>query len=72
MFIKVRTTSGKAVESQVGLMYGSPDGSESVELDTLEELMAFVKEQGHLVQIDKHYSDKTQLLITIDDYGILG
>lgn len=70
MFLKIRTTSGKSVQSQVGLMYGSPDGSESIELDTLEELLEFVREQGHPVIIEKYYRDENQLMIEVDDDGI--
>lgn len=33
------------IDSQIGLMYGSPDGSQSIELDINEELIEFMTEQ---------------------------
>lgn len=45
MIIPIDGMYNAEVESQIGLMYTRRDGTCAVQLDTLEELFEFVKEQ---------------------------
>jgi len=53
------TGKNEDIESNIGLMYGNPNGSQSIDLDISKDVVDFIKEQNKA------------LIISIDDKGLV-